>query len=404
MGKPIVLVSKTGSVFYTRLEAASNSASGEQGETEGLMRHLAERNDIRVIYVGQYRGETLEGVEVFQPNVSGLNEYTTGEEQRRRFDEDWERFEPMIRGDEVLGMICVAGYSPTWSYIDNPHYANIYATGIRYSAPILEIIGRTKAPRILVNNDPRTYPKDQEMSTGWPWLIPCAVLDQVEADTTQVVGGVKYRRKSVWARPESWAHHLRRENTDEYATVCIAHAHIADGCKLKGRDAAWHNVLGDPRPPGLVVYGKGWEHYSGYDPSWMLGPIKPNQVMDLLNMCVSCPAVALDKEFYTGKVYVCEAQGCIPLLYGDSCPFTWDPYGALLPLDSEWRIRRPGDYRRIVQSLIDDTDLRQQMRDHWHRACQPQWGTLDCLIDDLLRDVDIHSSYWWSSYGGYRPI
>lgn len=399
--KPAILVTKSGSAFYTRRAASRASNVGEQGETEGTLRHLLERDDVRVVYFGAYRGEALDGLTVVEPDIEGHDEWTTFARQKEGFENDVAALEPH---GPFVGYLCVAGYSPTMSMIDNPKASTVQAQSVRYQAPMLNVLERFGLPRLVVNNDPRTYPKDQEMSLGWDRARPEALLDQCDDVKQVVVGGRSYTRRSVWARPESWAYHIRRENTDELPCVVIAHAHIGDGCKMRDRGYSWSNVLGFPRPDGLRVYGRGWEHYPGYDPEVMPGPVKPNEVMDILRTATCCPCVSAGPKFYTGKVYVCEAQGCVPLLYGDGAdPFTWDPEGVIEPLDSPWRVVKPGDLLARVNLLRRSRADREERREFWREACRPRWDVLDRLVDDLLAGRDRTSPSWFRDYGGYRP-
>lgn len=426
----VVLVSKGGGVFYTRDAAKKASQVGEQGETEGLLRYLASptwSDEIRVIYHGQWRGDEIPGVTIHSPSVKGMSEWTTGAEQREQLDRDHARLTETIRqvdGDEVLCHINVCGYAPTFSHVDNPNDATVQAAAILYSAPMLDTMQRMKLRRVLVNNDPRTYPRDQEMSKGWPHCRPVALLDQCDREYPTVVGGAKYLRKSVWARAESWAYHIRGENTDELPVVCVAHCHIADGCRESGRDVSFLRILGDREHDGaggwclddslvrlgLRVYGRGWEHFSGYEGNAQVfpGPIRPNEVTDVLRRGTCCPAVSAGRGFYTGKVYVCQAQGCIPLLYGDGGdPYTWDPYEIFEPFSSPWRVRYAGDLSRIVTTLRTSPSARAERRATWEALCRPNFDKLDRLLEDLITgDCTPESSpdQWHARYGGFIPL
>lgn len=406
MSTPAIIVTKSGGTFFTRTRAARNSSAGEQGETEGTLRHLLERKDVRIVYFGQYEGEVLPGLTVVRPNIDGLNENSSAEDQYALWEQDVADLTPH---GPFIGYINVMGYSPTFSWIDNPKFAQIQANGVRYTGPMLNALQRFDLPRIVVNNDPRTYPKDQEMSFGWDFTRPVALLDQCKGDSNIVVGGKQYVKRSVWARAESWAYHIRGENTDEIPCTIIAHAHIGDGCG-KGthgrlRDEAWSIILGDGVPDGCKVYGRGWESYSGYDPEVMPGPVKPNEVMDILRRSTCCPCVSAGRGFYTGKVYVCEAQGCIPLLFGRGGePLTWDPYEKFLPFSSAWRIYCKHDLKAQVKLLRESEQLRADLRGQWHELCKPDYTMLDRVVNDLLAGRDWTTEDWFMDYGGYWPL
>jgi len=57
--KPTVLITKIGSVCYTKEYTRTkrnlkNAARGEQGTTEAVVNHLLKRGDIRVVYFGKW--------------------------------------------------------------------------------------------------------------------------------------------------------------------------------------------------------------------------------------------------------------------------------------------------------------------------------------------------------------
>lgn len=377
-----LLINKGGMVFRTRAANTGGSATGEVGETEGLIRHLVARGH-DLVYFGRCVGE-LPCPIVQSCCPADLSEWSTSAYQKECFAEDIKNLEPY---GPFAGLIQVCGYSPTFSHIDNPRGAIVQASGVRYSAPTLNVIQHFKLKRICVNNDPRTYPKDQEMSYGWDYCRPAALLDQCGGDTLQTVGGRKYIRRSVYAGCESWAYLDRLPNTHGECTV-VAHAHIKDGCKQAARDASWVNVLqGTP----YKVYGKGWEHFSLYDDQRFMGPVNPSKVPGILSNSIASPCVA-QENFYTGKPYVLWASGCVPILYGDGKdPYTWDPKEIFLPLNHPWRINRPGDLDRAISSIGP------AHYEFWERALQPRWQVIDALVDDLLAGKELN-------YGGYLRL
>lgn len=392
--KKTILIAKGGSVYRTRALASTAPPTGEQGETEGLIRHLLIRDDINLVYFGKYRGEVPKGLTVVDSELVNVkSNFTLAKDQEIGFRIDIDAIEDF----EPIAFIQTAGYSPTMSMIDNPRGATVQCAAINYTAPMLNIIEHFKLPRLVVNCDPRTYPRDQEMSMGWPYCRPAALLDQCYKTISKVVGSKKYTVRSVHARPESWGYHVRSSNTDENDCVIVAHAHIKDGCKQKMRGVSWHNVLDGS---DYKVYGKGWEHYEGYNEDQFPGCIPPNEVYEKIRTHSFTPCVSAGHGFYTGKVYVAESQGCIPILYGDgSDPYTWDPLGLFIPLNSEIRIRKPGDLGRIIR--MQSGHLK-EVRALWRERCRPHWNVLDNMINDLLSGLDIKSPEWFELYGGYK--
>lgn len=393
-----ILIAKGGSAYRTRAEAERSSAVGEQGETEGVIHHLLECTDINLVYFGKYHGEVPDGLTVIEPDLSAFrgSMLPLDSEQQHGFANDIKALKHL----EPQAFIHTAGYAPTFSMINNPNFATVQQAAINYTAPMHNVLNHFKIPRFVINNDPRTYPRDQEMSKGWPYSRPRALLDQKEDSWSKVVGGVKYACRSVHARAESWCHHPQRENTGQVSTVVISHCHIGDGIRTRGREASWHNVL-DGYEPMPSVYGKGWEWYDG--PINYKGILKPSEVYDEFRDACTTPVIAAVPGFYTGKPYVAISQGCIPLLYGDGVdPCTWDPKEMFSDLTSEYRIVKPGDYQRIVKQLRADTDLRAQMQRHWKNMCNPDWSLLDCLVEDFLNGMGIDTETWWDWYGGYQ--
>lgn len=390
-----VLVTKTGLSFTSREEARRGSAVGEQGETEGLMRRLVEMG-LRVVYLGKARGE-VPGVEFVQPCTSHLTEDSDPREQENTLDS----LAREVSEHEPLCAFNVCGPTATFSMIGNPKGSRVQAQGIHYTAPLLGVLHRLNLRRICVNNDPRTYPRDQEMSWGMPHCRPVALLDQCEDERVMTVGGIEYRRKSRYAACESWAWLPRDWSAPHEARIpctIVAHAHIGDGCGQKRRDDAWWNVLGgrETWPDGLRVYGAGWEHYRDYDPEVMPGKVRPSEALELFGRARCTPCVAAAPGFYTGKPYVAMSMGCVPVLYGDGTdPYTWDPRGDLIGLGSAERVVRPGDLKRLAESFSDE-EVWSSVRDEWAKELRPRWQVLDELVDDLLHERELGDRY-----GGY---
>lgn len=388
-----IFVNKASMSFVTREEAARGSATGEQGDTEGWLRHIMRRGDFKVIYVGKTRGDMIgSGLchEVYTTETRGISVYD-GKEQQAQFDKDARE----LKHYEPVAMLQTAGPCYTMSWINNPKYTTVQEQSIHYGAPALNIMQQLRLPRVVINNDPRTYPRDQEMSLGWPFCRPAALLDQCQASGPMVVGGKQYTRKSVYAHCESWLYCPQRTNTRQFPLVVVAHCHVGDGCKQKGRDQTWQRILGDKSiwPEHLAVFGQGWEHYSQYDPAFMKGKVNPQQALDLFNDSLCTPCIAAVPGFATGKGYVAISQGCIPLPVGDD-EYAWDWSGVACPLDSAYRIRKPGDFYRLADWIERDYAMHLET---WQEALKPRFQVLDNLLDDLQAGRRIDDG----RYGGY---
>lgn len=450
-----IVVSKTGMSFCARSEAGLNAIGGEQGETEGLMRHLVARGDVRVVYFGPSRGliRLDAGRPVAQhkamthddpgwgvchwactPHVSGLDESSDQGAVQEGWDWDESELYPVLHG--AVACINVCGPPATFSYPGNPKGSTVQLQGMKYTAPILRMLEQLRLPRVCVNNDPRTYPRDQEMSHGWRYARPQALLDQCENKVDMVVGGTPYLRHSYYSGAESWAYLPKRaEMTEEQKTrfesrqrrreksegelgsekrmleglvglpdgstpgVVVAHAHIADGCRQRKRSTSWWNVLGDSStwPEWLRIYGQGWEAFAqGVDA--IRGPVTTAVVQELFRTSRCTPCVAAAPGFYTGKPYVAMSQGCVPVLYGDgNDPYTWDPRGELAPLDASMaRCVKPGGWFKLCEWMQDDAIWR-GLQEQWRHSLQPRWRVLDEVVDRLL-----DGTFRDQMYGGYR--
>jgi hypothetical protein len=402
--KPVVLITKVGSVFYTRELAARASKVGEQGETEGIINHLLERDDIQVVYFGQWRGEIPEKMKYVESHLEDLGDLSTAKHQEKCWAIDTkavQEYEPVI-------FVQVAGYAATLSWIGNPRVAGVQAAGVRYVSPLLNILQSLKLPRIVVNNDPRSYPREGEMSMGWDYVLPRALLSQRTKEWSRIIHAKQYNVREVYAGAENWCEHIRLERPKTVPCTIVSHAHIKDGCKFKARDEAWANVLApvedveELKDLGLRVYGKGWEHFSGYDSSYMLGSIRPNEVMEILAEAKTCPAVAAGDGFYTGKLRTCLAQDCLPLFYGRGAPHTFDPLEKYVPFSSEFRIVEPGDLLRVVDYFNEHERDRQWWVNYLWERSKPDWSLFDDCVNDVLAGRDMNTESWWQKYGGYR--
>lgn len=383
-----ILISKIGCIF----RAGGLQPKGEIGETEGLIRHLIDKGH-EVTFFGPMIGD-IAGLKHVPAMLDDLTSDSDPDYQR----ECWRDDERRMTDQDMF--IQVAGLSSTMSYIDNPHGNIVLSSGVRYVAPILNMTRHLGLPRIIVNNDPRTYPKDQEMAYDKS-LIPRALLDQCDMVTTQVVGGIKFNRRSVYASCEAWGYtpicrfiagdHLAVKYSDrENLVAVLAHAHMTKGARQRQREHAWNVILSGQDWP---VYGDGWD---GWNINWKGVTKDPFGVLENSKFC---PAVGL-RDFFTGKVYVSASCGCVPLLYGDGTdPHTWDRKGIYLPLDSEWRITES----RSVDDILGDNpeDVYYTMLKYWIDRLNPpiakdtRWDVLDEMID--AGNASIMRGEW----GGY---
>ena len=396
-----ILVTKVGCVFKTR-DYSSNPV-GEQGETEGVIRHLIAQGH-EVIYFGKSYGlEDLVSHVITPTGFKGthLADTLTAEEQYAAGDLDYENLKA-VGADECDAWIHVLGYSATSSLINNRSGATVQNASINYIGPVILAAKNLGIPIIAVNNDPRTYLKTQEFANQYPECLPIALLDQSEHVKVRTIGRTSVVQKATYARCESWGYLPQLENLATTPCTVIAHAHIKDGCKKAGRADAWEAVLGGnafDELPGMRVYGNGWQHFPGYTPERFPGVVKGGDVGPLLACCLASPCVAADVGFYTGKPYVLNASGVIPLMFGDGTnPFTWDPDERLVPFDHPTRVVNPGDLARAVDYAEKHYD---ELHETFREKLVPDFTMLDNCLDDLPK-LSTDPDWFWELYGGYR--
>jgi len=364
------------------------SSFGEGGETEGVIRHLVERGH-NVVYFGRHDGELP--CPAIQPYLKGIDDLVSEREQQAAWGHDIAALEPYA---PFAGMVNVLGACSPRNFAGE---TIVYAWAIRYCGPALNLLRHFNLRRVVINNDPRSYPHEMEMGHS-PNLIPVALLGQYDSDRLRVVAGTRYRVKEVHAFAESWVYNHVRENTDEQPVVFMAHAHLKDGIRVPERfDAIWDIAQWTDIP----VYGAGWE---GIRDDAVL--LRQHVVTDMINTATCCPVIAHVPGFYTGKPYVLMSQGCIPILWGasrqdgSSSPFTADPKGLLLPLNSLWRWDEgcnPWGPKGIIQRTIDAKDM---LRAKWAERLKPRWEMLDEVVDLLIRDKPIPID----RFGGFARV
>jgi len=402
--KPVVLITKVGAVFWTRELSAQNSSVGEQGETEGVINHLLERDDIQLVYFGQWRGALPEGLIYIPSYLDNLDELTSARLQEHNWAIDTKNVSEM----NPKFFVNIAGYASTMGWVGNPHGSGVQACAIRYVSPHLNILQSCKLARIVINNDPRSYPRCGEIGLGWDWTRPRALLSQRTLNWSRTIQGSKFDVREVYAGAENWCEHIPQAPINDLPVMIVAHAHIKDGCKFAKREGAWATVLSPPKDNaellsmGMRVYGRGWQHFSGYNSELMPGCIRPDEVMNVLARAKVCPAVSAGDGFYTGKLRTCLAQDCLPIFFGSGEPFTFDPLEKYVPFDSDIRIKKPGDLLRLVKYFDTHEDIRKTCVSELLELSKPDWTLFDKCINDALDGRDMETESWHQEFGGYR--
>lgn len=409
MKKPTILISKMGAVAYTteynKTREARRSSAGEQGTTDAVVEHLLARGDLRVAYFGQWRGDAPRDMVYVQSDIKGLTDLTTSKEQKKRWANDLERVVPL----EPKAYVTIAGYASNFSTVDNPRFVTVQAAAVRYTAPLINVMQTCELPRIVIVNDTRNFPKEGEMSHGWDWVRPRALLSQRAKEWTRVVSNKKWNIREVYSAAEHWRKFSRLSKREKTSPVTVVgHAHMGDGKRLKGYDAVWRTILAPEsdvktlKRMGLRVYGKGWEHFSGWDSEYMGNLVTPAAVDEILAKSKTCPVTITGGGLYTNKGRFCLAQRCLPLFYGNGGPYTYDPLGKYVPLDSDLRITRPGDLLRLVTYFNGHEKERQQLMNKLWRITMPDYSLLDECIDGMLSGQNTETEEWYQKFGGYR--
>lgn len=369
-----ILVTKAGSPFYAQ---ATGNAKGEQGETEGLIRHLVDAGH-DVVYFGQGYGVPCRHV---RPNIEGFNVDTLAREQEAGWDQD-RRDILQACGGRPDGILVVCGYSPTMVSITNPKYATPQSVSIRLYGPQVHLIHTLDLPACWINCDPRTTPKFQEMSLMWPNTQPIAYLCQTLGRKTRqrVIGGKKYKVVSQYGASESWGWLPDHSNCfGNGRPVIMGHSHIGQGIKT-GDQEVWREVLSGVHCP---VYGLGWEwavEAGLIAPEMYGGMLQGDALTAALTEYSYCPVVAHTPGFRTGKPYVLHAHGVVPVLhktYRDTCG--WDEY------PTEWLWPNLPPYAEAMA--------------WWAERLRPNFEVVDSVVEHMRCRTLARGMY-----GGFFPL
>lgn len=402
-----IVVSKIGAVLRTR--ACGSTPRGEQGDTEGLVRHLVTQGH-RVTYFGRVKGELTS--HHVSPDLDDMDPYSPAEVQQEKFENDYEAVMNSWPGFMPKLYLSMNGQTSGWVTLDNPNGVMVRELSLRYIGPALGLANRLSEDHGTViarsNADVRTYAREQELTTTWPAALPVALLDQQVLEVTQRIHGIPVRRKSVRGLVESWAYYEPVTNGAhrDISSVVIGHAHIGDGARLPGRDQCWRQILGDgafEELPDLLIWGGGWEYFSMHKDyiDRFPGMVDSTAVMSMLAETVSTPVVPYSSTFYSSKPYLVAHAGCVPLFYGDGTQdFTFDAAGELEPLDSPLRLKKPGDLVQAVRLLRRDPTAGGNLL----LRLQPNFSVVDQLVGDIESGLEPTSDLWWERYGGYRRL
>jgi hypothetical protein len=411
----VVILSKSGQSLTTRASGRKNPR-GEQFGTEDLVRHLVEVGH-QVVYFGLV-DEGLATQYVVRPDTKGIDSFMTNREQQERFNADAERLRAALHSAGWDGVkpplwIEVCGMPASCSFVNNPRGISPQMSSMRYTAPMLGCMLLMKSPRISVVADVRSYPRDAEMSDGWPQLRPAALLDNYVDGPREVstqIAFLPYLRRSVNSRSYSWAYLEWREPSldPKWLVGGVSHCHIATGFRKRRRAEAWDTILGPHgelfsylTPGRCVMRGEGWEEWwgaRGFGRSVFPGPTDWCGVQETLLSSVISPVVAPDDHFVTNKPYIIAAHGCIPVL-ASGCPHEWDPGQDVVTSDT----LRCKNWRDAAWWAEQEVTDRAEYLESLRCTMVQDFSIMDSLIEDYERDLlSRDKQEWWNRYGGYR--
>lgn len=379
-----ILVTKYGMIF----RSGETIAVGEQGETEAMMRHLVDR--VNVVYFGQWKGPLIEGVTVVRSHIDDMDDLSTADQQQAGFKRDVEALSEY----DVCGFIMSCGYAPTASMIDNATGSSVQAAAVRMCAPALNAVYALNVPRVLMNSDPRSYPRDAEITDMGRAVVPAALLDQWTWQSPIGIRGKRYMKRGVYAGVESWPEIPTSTQNKTMLSVVVSHAHAHDGMRSgNSLEAAWEEILRNYDGP---VYGRGWELTSLQ--ADFRGEVPTTEALQLLSEAKSGPIVSHTPGFATLKLKTYVSQNCVPLLWS-SGPHTYDAHHRYIPRGHWLRFHDQEELREKTRELEDDF-IRERLLEELREIVRPRWGILDAIVDLLISGEDIP----WHLFGGYKKL
>jgi hypothetical protein len=412
-----IIFQKSGTVLRDYDATRKAKIAGSAAEELGILYHLCEYapNELQIIYFGHAQGSFP--CEVVTPNVKGLDGWSLASEQQRGFEQDVRDLLEAAQGEIIAAIEFKCG-APGMSWIGNPKGTVPLQSAVRYQAPLLGVIQILGLPRIIINNDPRSSPKEQEMSLGWDHIVPAAIFDETDQECEVNVGGQRYLKKRIRSKLESWNKYEDPpvlENSEKYDCVIMSHNHLHTGSIGKYMNTshkmayahAWSVVLDEN---DYYCCGLGWEDWFSNDVerSRACGITEENKISVLAPQVMCSPIVNHTSNFYTCKPYRFVRYGCIPILYGNSShdPCCVDVKQEYLPFASPWRVHEHNKLSDIVRTLKSyPKSEREKLREYWRNILQPDWRLFDACLRELLdgtfkkpgEEGDL-------KYGGYRRL
>lgn len=422
MATKTVVVTKTGTPAYV---GGIATARGE-GETASVLQHLIDRGDVRVVYFGSCRGYENWGpytsgqLIVMDPSMTGI---FSGNETPRFSDAApmAERIDPYIAQlleHDVSCWLDMTGPEVSWSWPANPRWASCLLWSARYSGPakyaMHQVFQKQRAPRFCIVTDPKCYPRDGEMATGWDGLKPRAVLSQETTTFDRTLMEKYCKIKTVYAACEYWLTEGfdRVERVKRLDLAIAANGHLTDArvggrgkgrCSESKRYQAWSGVLEQCNPNQTRICGAGWENHAYQtDPerSQMFVGVLPdlNAVLDHIASGFGSPVLPQKRGFNTTKPRLHALCDSVPYLYtGSEGTLYYDIDERILPMNhpARWVDKMPKltaeQHREAVDLVLRNTT--------------PDFSKLDHLVDRAIANDNMMYDYrnedWVNTFGGY---
>lgn len=394
-----VMVTKSGGALsFVR---HSQKSVGESGETEGLIRGLIALG-CEVAYVGVVTGKPPPNVTVFDPDLGDWPDAYTPFDVMDGLEERYIALDRRVADWGPRALFATCGYASTTIWPKNPRHVITQWVGARYHCPPLHAAASLGIPRISVNSDPRTHPREQEMTDEWPTILPAALLGQCNQEGRRVVGGVPLRWKEVYAGVENWIVRPAAEpGAREWPMAIVAHAHIKDGIRNKLRQVPLDAMLAAAKTFPMPGVGKGAQRRESYAFGKGWGDdvvLNPGQVDYLLARTKCVPMAVSQPGFYTSKMRAVLLQGCLPLLWSDG-PLTYDPDGLFVPLDdNSLRFRTSDELIELVKWYDTHEVMRRRVVEWLLERTKPDYSVLGRAVAKVA-DGTIRDDF---ELGGYR--
>jgi hypothetical protein len=389
MSKPTVLVMRTGSAWH--LDEKGLTPEGEGKDSMAVIRALKSRG-YDVILAGRLRGR-VEGCRHVDWNVKHGDVYW---HHKKECTAECDRVVEELRPMNPQVCVNVVGQCPTLSDVNNDRDVIVQDFSAKYVLPGLRIVQDLALPRICVVNDPRQYPRDQEMNY-WKHVVPAAVLSQERRIFPRKILDCRYEINTAAAGCQNWwslgEEQLRSSRQME--VMVIAHSHFRDGRVNKKRAEVWAWILKD-MAHRYVVYGKGWDGWGDEYP----GFVKPGEVLPLLRTAVCGPMIPIYEGFVTAKLRQYALSGAVPLLYGRGVEWlTYDKQEHHVAHDEELRFCNPRERDNLIQRALRDSLWAKNWCDEIVSRTRPDFSMLYVAVDALAegrRDV--------ANLGGYVEL